>query len=201
MSDIRTINVGGTEYYVVDESTLKIVCDNLETSTTASKTYNKGDYFYLNNKLYRVTSTIAQGGTITPNSNCVQTSVDEELTSINSDLPKLLKEVSADGVKTRKQILQEFASTLSTLNERQLVDCAIETGGNIFHSRGASGTMFSFFGGGANTSGLDVTQLVVDTNSSSTRYVAVSINTGGNVTVNDVSSDVPTNGTKYRLFG
>jgi len=42
-----------------------------ETSTTASRAYAVGEYFYLVNTLMRCTQPIAQGGTITENANCV----------------------------------------------------------------------------------------------------------------------------------
>ena len=42
-----------------------------ETTTTASRAYAVGEYFYLENTLMRCTQAIAQGGTITVNANCV----------------------------------------------------------------------------------------------------------------------------------
>lgn len=41
-----------------------------ETSSTASKAYAIGEAFIYNNRLYRATAAIAQGGTITPGTNC-----------------------------------------------------------------------------------------------------------------------------------
>lgn len=41
-----------------------------ESSTTASRAYSVGDYFVLNNYLYRVTAPISLGGTIVPGTNC-----------------------------------------------------------------------------------------------------------------------------------
>lgn len=51
----------------------------VESSTTASKAYKIGEYLVLNNLLYRVTAAIASGGTITPGTNCVQTTVGDEV--------------------------------------------------------------------------------------------------------------------------
>ena len=51
----------------------------IEESTTASRAYKVGEYLILNNILYRVTVAIASGGTITPNTNCVQTTVGDEI--------------------------------------------------------------------------------------------------------------------------
>ena len=51
----------------------------IEESTTASRAYKVGELLILNNILYRVTSAIAQGGTIVPGTNCVQTTVGDEI--------------------------------------------------------------------------------------------------------------------------
>lgn len=51
----------------------------VEESTTASRPYKVGEHLILNNVLYRVTVAIASGGTITPNTNCVQTTVGDEI--------------------------------------------------------------------------------------------------------------------------
>lgn len=51
----------------------------VEESSTASRTYKVGEYLILNNILYRVTVAIASGGTITPNTNCVQTTIGDEI--------------------------------------------------------------------------------------------------------------------------
>lgn len=42
----------------------------VETGTTASRAYSVGEYFCWNGLLYRVTSPISNGGTITPGTNC-----------------------------------------------------------------------------------------------------------------------------------
>lgn len=51
----------------------------VEDTNTASKSYKAGDYLVLNNLLYRVTSPIASGGTITVGTNVVQTTVGNEV--------------------------------------------------------------------------------------------------------------------------
>ena len=51
----------------------------VEETTTASRAYKVGEHLILNNNLYRVTTAIASGGTITPNTNCVQTTVGDEI--------------------------------------------------------------------------------------------------------------------------
>ena len=51
----------------------------VEATNTASQSYKAGDYLALNNLLYRVTSPIASGGTITVGTNVVQTTVGNEV--------------------------------------------------------------------------------------------------------------------------
>lgn len=50
-----------------------------QATTTAVKAYKVGEYLTYNGYLYRVTTAIASGGTITPGANCVQTNVGDEI--------------------------------------------------------------------------------------------------------------------------
>ena len=50
-----------------------------EETTTASQEYKVGKLLTYNGYLYRVTTAIASGGTITPGTNCVQTTVGDEV--------------------------------------------------------------------------------------------------------------------------
>ena len=54
----------------------------VEATTTASKAYSVNDFLILNNTLYKVVSPIANGGTITPNTNVTATTVGAQLTAI-----------------------------------------------------------------------------------------------------------------------
>ena len=49
----------------------------IEATSTASQAYSQGDLFFYNGKLYVATASIAQGATITPNTNCSQTSIEK----------------------------------------------------------------------------------------------------------------------------
>ena len=51
----------------------------IETTSTASQAYSIGDLFVYGGLLYRATESIAQGGTITPNTNCTATAVGTEI--------------------------------------------------------------------------------------------------------------------------
>lgn len=61
----------------------------VETTSTASKAYSVGEYLVYNNQLYRVTASIASGGTLTVGTNISATSAGGELTSIKDALSKL----------------------------------------------------------------------------------------------------------------
>lgn len=52
---------------------------SVEYTDTASKAYAVGDYLVYDNKFYKVTSAIAQGGTIVPDTNVVKTTVGDEV--------------------------------------------------------------------------------------------------------------------------
>ena len=60
----------------------------VEESSTASQTYNSGDYFLYNGVLHIATDTIAQGGTITPGTNCtaIPDGLGVEVASINTEM-------------------------------------------------------------------------------------------------------------------
>lgn len=51
----------------------------VESSSTASRAYAVGEYFIFSNVLYRATSAIASGGTITPGTNCTAVDLASEL--------------------------------------------------------------------------------------------------------------------------
>lgn len=75
-----------------DQSTVKIytgftsyesLTGNFESfDNIASKAYNINELFQIGNSVYKVTQPIAQGETITPNTNCIKTSIGAEITAI-----------------------------------------------------------------------------------------------------------------------
>lgn len=58
----------------------------VETSSTASQAYAQGDYFLYNGKLYICTLAFAQGAMIIPGTNCSQTTIAAQLSSLSSAL-------------------------------------------------------------------------------------------------------------------
>jgi hypothetical protein len=61
----------------------------VEATSTASKAYAIGAYFVYNGLLYKCTVAIAQGGTITPGTNCTATTAGAEITALNQNLAKV----------------------------------------------------------------------------------------------------------------
>lgn len=58
----------------------------VESSNVASKNYVVGELLVLNGILYSVTNAIATGGTITPDSNCTNTNVGNEIKTVKESL-------------------------------------------------------------------------------------------------------------------
>lgn len=67
---------------------------NVETTTTTSKAYSTGDLLIYNGTLYKVTSAISSGGTITPGTNVSATTIEESLQGKQETL------VSGTNIKT-----------------------------------------------------------------------------------------------------
>lgn len=57
------------------QQTRVMIC-NVEAGSTASASYASGDLFILGGVLYRATGTIAEGGAITPGTNCAATTIE-----------------------------------------------------------------------------------------------------------------------------
>ena len=80
------MNVEEAEQIISD---LQDMITSAEESSTASTNHPVGDYFIYNDKLYRTTVAIASGGTITPNTNCVETTIGQELNQVNDNVQEL----------------------------------------------------------------------------------------------------------------
>lgn len=64
----------------IDEITLIIA--PVETIYIATQNYTVGSLFIVNNILYKATANIANGGTITPNTNCTPTTLAEIIAAL-----------------------------------------------------------------------------------------------------------------------
>lgn len=87
-TDIYNVDVFNDNADIVDSVLFgKSDLSNLgevETSATASRSYAVGENLVYNGILYKVTTAIAAGGTITPNSNVSQVNVGDQLSAINA---------------------------------------------------------------------------------------------------------------------
>ena len=63
---------------LVGDSILSAIAP-LETTYTASRAYAVGAFLFVGTKFYKVTAAIAEGSTITPDTNVTQTTVAEQL--------------------------------------------------------------------------------------------------------------------------
>ena len=97
---IEQIKVGSTTYKIVDPVTAQLICDNVESGTTASKTYTKGEYVRINDKLYKVTANIATGQAMTEGVNISETNVGDELSQLKSDLANKTGKIELDRGQT-----------------------------------------------------------------------------------------------------
>lgn len=162
-----------------------------EPTATSTHAYTAGDYFIYNDVLYQATSSIAIGDTIVPDSNCTTTNVATELSQINSELAKNSISVTADGVKTNSQLLDEIGSQLdfSKLNysSRLTIGAAgTETIYNPVSLRSNLASMSSF--GISNAGELRGGQVIIRSSSSS--Y----FNETG-----DIGANVPASGTVFTI--
>lgn len=92
-SDLYNIDVFNGNADIIDSAmAARALAQNqatIESSSTASRNYSKGEYLVYNGLLYKVTSAISSGGAITPGTNCVATNTGAELKSLNDSLTNI----------------------------------------------------------------------------------------------------------------
>jgi hypothetical protein len=76
-----------------------------ESTTTASRAYSEGDIVNVNGTLYVVTSTIASGGTFTPGTNCIATTLGKSISN------ETKSREDADAAETSRAKTAETAAT------------------------------------------------------------------------------------------
>lgn len=93
----------------------------IEATSTASKAYAVGDYLVYGGILYRVTAAIANGGTITPGTNCSQTNTGAELSAIKDALtPTKIIPTSGIMVSYTSQIVTIYFNGYSATNNSSI---------------------------------------------------------------------------------
>lgn len=180
-----------TEIARVERNAQDMITAYNEASATSTHAYAVGDYFIYNNVLYQATAAIAVGATIVPDTNCTTTNVASELIQLNNDLPKLLADVVADGVKTTAVLLGEVNTALSgkTVKPNGYMDFGgtiTKYDGNLQFSRIASGAGL-----------LIVLAIKVASSGSAVEWT---FTTSSN-TATDYSTQVQPAGTHIKVFG
>lgn len=83
----------------------------VEASSTASKAYAVGDYFYYTGKLYKATAPIASGGTITVGTNCALAKLADDVGDLKSAVGEYLVPTNLAGSATYRDNYKIEAST------------------------------------------------------------------------------------------
>lgn len=109
-SALSGIQIGDTKYNMGSQSNIARV----ESGTTATKAYVVGEYVVVGGQLYRVTASIASGGTFTPGTNVSATSVGNRLQSI---------ETSVNGLR-----IYRFTKNLSYYDEDNVFNMYVPVG-------------------------------------------------------------------------
>lgn len=107
------------------EDVVDMVSLYTEPTQVSEHAYAVGDYFVYDSKLYKATQVISVGGAITPNTNCVATSVSAEIESVkagvagaDSDIAQLQTAVNgkSDKLTRRATITVTASDTWGTIN-------------------------------------------------------------------------------------
>ena len=132
---------------------------SVETSTTASKAYAVGDYFWKDDVLYVVTAAIASGGTITVNTNCKAAVLGNDVSSLKSAFTSVIDGTQVNYLEHVPLIYGSYASgnTIGTPTggggqTRAVIDFVIPfsdmTGKSfVFYSNSACNVAFNGFDG------------------------------------------------------
>ena len=213
----------------VKADALDMICAYNEATATSTHAYAIGDYFRYNDILYKASSAIEIGDTIVPNVNCVATNVSEELLNIEIDTSDLQPKednsldttskeivgainevnaavkkgsvsVTADGVKTRSELLDSLFTLVDSTKLSKDSAVVFTSGGTSYYLRlqqiEASAYIFARSSIGSSASySVGVIDAVILKASGS---IACAGATSGTTT--DNSSSVDTVGDKLELF-
>lgn len=153
-SDLYNIDVFNGNADIIDSAmAARALAQNqatIESSSTASRNYAKGDFLVRNGLLYKVTSAIASGGTITPGTNCVATNTGAELTSLNDSFvnattPTQITATAGTGVTINAQRIYKIGR-LAICEFDITTSSSLATNSNILTGCPASIATWEFFG-------------------------------------------------------
>ena len=98
--DLQSVAGGDTVRHMYQDTAGRAMLAPTEASSTASMAHVPGtdsEFFVYNNKLYQATVSIAQGGTITPNTNCKEAPLGKAVSDLKSAIDEICKALLASG--------------------------------------------------------------------------------------------------------
>lgn len=87
----------------------------IEATTTASRSYQVGDYLMLQGEFYKVISAIAIGDTLTVGTNIQSTTVGNEIVDIKDDVSAIEDRISANAISDDTKITLSYGTEYVTL--------------------------------------------------------------------------------------
>lgn len=91
-------------------NTLAATLAPVESSGTASRSYAVGDLLVYNYQLYKVVSQIAAGGSLTPGTNIVPDTIEDELSGIKTDVADMQSELNIKTVNPFEKFFNQYMS-------------------------------------------------------------------------------------------
>lgn len=160
----------------------------VETGATASQAYAIGEQFILNGTLYTATAAITAGGTITINGNC--TASDSVTEQINNIKQGESVSVTADGIKTYQQVLNNLFALLDTT--KITYNSYIKYGNYIYRLTLIMTGLYQFTVASIASSNTFIQKISVSASSGCERI--------SGSTFTDLTSQVPTNGATFTIY-
>lgn len=161
----------------------------VETSTTASQSYAIGEQFILNGTLYTATAAITAGGTITIGGNC--TASDTVTEQINTIKQGESVSVTADGVKTYRQLLNNLYSLLDIT--KITYNSYMKYGNYIYGLTLSMSGLYQYTVASIASSSTFIQKISVQSTTSGCERIS-------GTTYTDLSTQVPTNGSIFTLY-
>ena len=160
----------------------------VETSTTASQAYAIGEQFILNGVLYTATAAITAGSTITIDGNCTASdTVTEQIQNIKQGESV---SVTADGVKTYRQVLNALYSLLDVT--KITYNSYMKYGNYIYRLTLTMEGLFQYTVASIASSNTFIQKLSVSATSGAERI--------SGTTFTDLTTQVPSNGSVFTLY-
>lgn len=113
MANVNVINKNSTDYYFEDTAGRNIVATKQDDTLVAVKAYAVGDFFWYNNKLYKVKSVVSSGVTIVLATDADEVTVGDELKAKVKDNPAFSQASSRANIDTG----ESFATILGKIKK------------------------------------------------------------------------------------